>query len=233
MAPVTLVPIRHAMKRRGIRQRFSDADLERIGEAARKAELRTSGEVVAYLVSRVDDYHGAAWKGAALGALAAAALGGFGHWLGGFWGGTVVLWMTLPAFAGAAAGYLSATFSPAVKRRLIPVEAVERRVRLRAESAFLDEEVFDTRERTGILIFLALFEHRALILADSGINQKVEKDQWQQLVTSLVDGIRADRTVDALIDTIGRCGDLLEEHGVARRADDTNELANAPRLKER
>ena len=80
---------------------------------------------------------------------------------------------------------------------------------------------------------LALFEHRALILADSGIHRKVEEDEWQALVTALVDGIRAERTVDALVETIGRCGDLLEERGVARRADDVDELANAPRLKER
>ncbi len=217
----------------GIRQRFSDADLERIGEAARAAEERTSGEIVAYLVNRVDDHDEAAWKGAALGAVAAAAAGGFGHWLGGFWGGPVVLWLTLPAFAGAAAGYLLATWVPAVERRLIPAEGLERRVRLRAESAFLDEEVFDTRDRTGILIFLALFEHRALILADSGIHQRVEESEWRRLVASLVEGIRADRTVDALVDTIGKCGELLEEHGVARRSDDRDELANAPRLRER
>lgn len=216
-----------------IRQRFSDADLERIGEAARAAEQRTSGEVVAYLVNRVDEHDEAAWKGASLGALAAAAAGGFGHWLGGFWGGSVVLWMTLPAFAGAAAGFLLSAFVPAVERRLIATQSLERRVRLRAESAFLDEEIFDTRDRTGILIFLALFEHRALILADSGIHQKVDESEWQALVTSLVAGIRKDRTVDALVETIGKCGDLLEERGVARRPDDVNELANAPRLKER
>ncbi len=221
------------MSKKGIDRQFSDTDLERISDAARAAEQRTSGEIVAYLVSRVDEYDEAVWKGAALGALAAASAGGFSHWLGGFWGGSVVLWMTLPAFVGAAVGYLLAAFVPAIARRLIATETLERRVRLRAESAFLDEEVFATRERTGILIFLALFEHRALILADSGIHRKVAEDAWQTLVTSLVDGIRADRTVAALVDTIDRCGDLLEEHGVARRADDVDELSNAPRIKER
>ena len=221
------------MQARSIQQRFSSADLERIGEAAKAAEQRTSGEIVAYLVNRVDDHDEAAWKGAALGALAAAAIGGFGHWLGGFWGGSLVLWLTLPAVAGAAGGYLLATFVSAVGRWLIPAETLERRVRLRAESAFLDEEIFDTRDRTGILIFLALYEHRALILADSGIHQKVEAQRWQTLVNALVGGIRDGQTVDALVYVIERCGDLLEEHGVARRADDADELANAPRLRER
>ncbi len=216
-----------------IRQPFNDADLERIGEAARAAEQRTSGEVVAYLVNRVDDHDEAAWKSAALGALVATSVAGLAHLLGGFWGASVVVWLTLPAFVGAAAGYLLARFVPAIERLLIDAGSLERRVRLRAEAAFLDEEVFDTRDRTGILIFLALFEHRAVILADSGIHQKVDESEWQSLVTSLVDGIRAGRTVDALVEIIGKCGDLLEERGVARRPDDVNELTNAPRLKER
>ena len=216
-----------------IRQRFSDADLERIGEAARAAEQRTSGEVVAYLVSRVDDHDEAVWKGAALGALAATSVAGLTHLLGGFWGASVVVWLTLPAFVGAAVGYLLATFLPAIERLLIDAGSLEQRVRLRAEAAFLDEEVFDTRDRTGILIFIALFEHRAVILADSGIHQKVDKSEWQALVSSLVAGIRSGRTVEALVEIIGKCGDLLEERGVARRPDDVNELTNAPRLKER
>lgn len=220
------------MSKTQIQQRFSDEELARIAEAARRAEERTSGEIVACLVSRVDDYDEAAWKGAALGALAAAAAAGAAHWAGGFWGGAA-LWTALPAAAGAVAGYLLAHLVPAIERRLIPAESLDRRVRLRADSAFLEEEVFDTRDRTGILIFVALFEHRALILADSGIHRKVEAGEWERLVTRLVDGIRAGRTVDALVETIGRCGDLLERHGVARRADDTDELANAPRLSER
>ncbi len=90
-------------------------------------------------------------------------------------------------------------------------------MRLRAESAFLTEEVFATRERTGILIFLALFEHRAVILGDAGIHRKVEEGTWQHLVDDLVAGIRHGRTVEALLETIERCGHILEHGGVERR----------------
>lgn len=228
------------MSRAGIRQMFRDADLARIQEAAREAELRTSGEIVAYLVSRVDDYDEAAWKGAALGALTAAGVAGLVHWAGGFWGPPAMLWLPLPALAGvlpaaagAFAGYLLVKLSPAVERWLIPRDSLERRVRMRAESAFLDEEVFDTRERTGILVFVTQFEHRAVILADSGIHRKVGEGEWERLVGSLVEGIRAGHTTEALVEVIGECGELLEKHGVARRADDRNELADAPRISER
>ena len=77
-----------------------------------------------------------------------------------------------------------------LKRWLIPRASIDRHVALRAEAAFLEEEVFDTRERTGIMLFLALFEHRALVLADEGINEHVDQSEWQEIVDHLVAGIK-------------------------------------------
>jgi len=212
---------------------FSDQDLEAIRRAATAAEERTAGEIVPYLVGRVDDHDEARWKGAALGALAFALAAGAVHHLGGFWGGAGILWITLPALAGAAAGYLLALLFPGLERRLIQAEDLERRVAARAAAAFLEEEVFATRDRTGILIFLALFEHRAVILADSGIHAKVPAATWRRLVDDLVTGVRERRAASALVAVIERCGELLEEHGVERRADDVDELSDQPRVKER
>ena len=121
----------------------------------------------------------------------------------------------------------------AVGRRLIPEDEIERSVGLRAEAAFLREEVFNTRERTGILVFLALFEHRAVILGDEGINRAVPEGDWQALVDHLVAGIREGRAAEALCETIARCGEVLEAHHVELRPDDEDELADEPRLRER
>lgn len=101
------------------------------------------------------------------------------------------------------------------------------------EAAFLEEEVFDTRERTGILVMLALFEHRAVILADSGIHQNVEPGTWDGLVDELVERIRAGRPAAAMIEVIEKCGEILERGGVERREDYTDELADAPRIRDR
>ncbi len=215
------------------RDLFTDADLEAIRRATAEAEGRTSGEIVTYVVGRVDDHDEARWKGAALGALGVALAAGLAHGLGGLWGGSGVLWIALPSLAGAAAGYLLATLFPGLERRLISDQDLERRVRMRAAAAFLEEEVFDTRERTGVLILIALFEHRAVILADSGIHQNVEPDVWSDLVDELIAGIRAGRAAEAMIEVVGRCGEILERGGVERRADDVDELADATRVRER
>jgi putative membrane protein len=216
----------------GIHALFSEADLEAIRKATASGERRTAGEIVPYIVERVIDGDEARWRGATLGALAAALTAGVVHAIGGFWAGFGVWWITLPTVAGAGLGYLIAGVD-AVGRRLIPEDHIERSVRLRAEAAFLEEEVFATRDRTGILVFLALFEHRAVILADEGIHRAVPKDEWQQVIDDLITGIKAGRAAAALVEAITRCGGLLEQYEVERRPDDEDELSDAPRIRER
>jgi putative membrane protein len=214
------------------RQPFTDADLEAIRRATAAAEERTSGEIVPYIVERIHTDDEARWRGAALGALVAALLAGAVHGLGGFWGGAGVVWITLPALAGAGAGYWIAGFQ-AVARRLVPTDSLDHLARLRAEAAFLEEEVFRTRDRTGILIFLALAEHRAVVLADEGINQVVANGVWDSVVADLVAGIRVGRAARALEDAVARCGDILAEHRVMPRPDDVDELDDRPRVRDR
>ncbi len=211
---------------------FSADDLTAIREATTAAELRTGGEIVPYIVERVVELDEARWRGATLGALAAALAAGLAHLLGPFWGGFGVWWITLPAVAGAGFGFLIAGFD-AIGRRLIPEDHLERAVTMRAEAAFVEEEVFDTRDRTGILVFLSLFERRAVILADAGINRAVAKDTWQVVVDELVAGIKAGHPAEAMERTVVRCGEVLAEHEVALRPDDTDELHDAPRIRER
>ncbi len=215
----------------GINDLFSEDDLRSIREATTAAESRTGGEIVPYIVERVLDHDEARWRGAALGALGAALVAGLVNALGGVWGGYGVWWITLPAVVGSGLGYVLAGID-AVGRRLIPVDHLERGARLRAESAFLEEEVFNTRDRTGILVFLALFEHQAVILADEGIHRRVPKDEWLQLVDNLVAGIKAGRAPEALRETVTRCGDVLERYEVKLRPDDEDELSDAPRIRE-
>ena len=215
-----------------IKRLFSDADLESIRQATGAAESKTGGEIVPYIVERVIDHDEARWKGATLGALAAALVAGLVNASGVFWGAYGVWWITLPAVAGAGFGYLLAGLD-FVGRLLIPDDHLDRSVGLRAEAAFLQEEVFSTRDRTGILIFLALFEHKAVILADEGIHRVVPAEVWQQLVDDLVAGIKARRGIEALREVIARCGEILVDHELELRPDDEDELSDALRIRER
>lgn len=205
---------------------FSQADLDAIQAAVREAEERTSGEIVPYVVEQSDEYPSAAWKGAALGALLGPMIALAVHRWSDLWGLPLGFWIVLPAPLGAAIGYLLSDFFRPVRRWMAGDEVLDERARRRAAAAFIEQEVFKTRERTGILLFLSLFEHRVVLLADSGIHQKVEQGQWDEITRRLAGGIRQGRPGPALVEAIRACGELLQRHGVERRADDHDELPN-------
>src|ERR1700733_6011524 len=85
---------------------WSTSDVEAIRRAVAAVEAESAGEIVPYVVAASDLYHGAAWKGAAFGAMTAPLLAcAFYSW-SGWWGTAFWLWMILPPAAGAALGLL-------------------------------------------------------------------------------------------------------------------------------
>src|SRR5687767_2778107 len=98
----------------------------------------------------------------------------------------------------AALGALLAMALGAGAQLLVDDDVVEHRVRVAAEAAFVRGEVFATRERTGILVFLALLERRVVVLGDAGINARVQPEEWQAIADEIVEGVRASRPAAAL-----------------------------------
>lgn len=212
---------------------FTGDDRRAIADAARQAEGATSGEIVPYVVGICDDYPLTGWKAAVLGGLIGGGSGVAVHFLGGFWGGSVWQWVIVPMLALALVGPIAARVSRPLRRWLIGDRLLELRARKRAAAAFLEEEVFATRDRTGILIFVALFERQVVVLGDAGINRVVPEGAWQQIVDDLVRGVRAGRATEALVRAIGNAGRLLAAHRLDIRPDDIDELDNELRVRDR
>jgi putative membrane protein len=185
------------------------------------------------VVGVCDDYRETGWKAAVIGGLVGGGGGLALHQLGGFWGGSLWVWFVLPLVIVAAAGVVATLLSDGLRRLLIGEAVLDLRARRRASEAFLEEEVFATRDRTGILIFVALFEHRVVVLGDSGINGAVPDGVWDRVVENLIAGIKAGRPAEAMIAAITECGRLLEEHRLEIRPDDTDELPNELRVRDR
>ncbi len=212
---------------------FTQADHDAIAAAVREAEARTAGEIVPVVVEASDEYEVATWRAATLGALTCALAAAVVYGAAGLWSTFIVAWIALPATAGATAAALLVNLWPGLRRAIIGREIMQRRTGRRARQAFLAEEVFHTRDRTGILIFVSLFEHQVVVLGDSGINARVAQAEWQAVVDGIVAGMRRGTPGSALVEAIERCGALLQRRGVELRADDTDELANEVRLHER
>jgi putative membrane protein len=213
-----------------LKKKFSDADLERIRQAVRKAESAISGEIVPVLVPQSGFYTIANYKAGILSALLMFAI-------------LVLLDRFMPRYAvidplliflivitAGLLGSILPQFSDTIRRMLVSRMHMDHATRQRAEIAFLEEEVFNTRQRTGILIFVSFFEHEVIVLADRGINKVVEQKVWDKLVNDLAMQIKKGKVVEGLEMAIQRCGEILLEKGFRKTSDDINELRDDLRI---
>ncbi len=212
---------------------ISKQGMAAVEAAVKEAEQLTSGEIVPFIVKKSSTYPVATWRGGAIFGLVGLMTVLL---LGQFYAGWSLGWLFTVGGTGSAALVLSALgvllvrSLPAVERFFAGSSSMTRAVRDRSMRAFVEEEVFDTRERTGILIFVSLFEHRVEVVGDSGINARVEPDDWVHVVEDILKGIRDGEMADGLVSAVQRCGSLLEEKGVEIREDDSNELSDSVRF---
>jgi len=198
-------------------QLFDARAREQIEASVQQAERHTSGEIVPMVVTQSHDYAGVRAVAAALLAFAAGA--------------AVLaspldapLWLPPVQLAVFAAGYALAGWRPLLFW-LVPRGRGAWHVDRAAKLAFVEEGLVETRDRTGILIFVSLLEHRVEVLADRGIDACVEDGTWDGVVRGVLDGIRAGEAERGLCEAISLCGRLLAAP-FPPRDEDPNELPN-------
>lgn len=196
-------------------------DHARIAEAIRKAEAETSGEIYAVLARSSDDYFFAAGFVATCGILIASVFAAFlAHW---YW-----FDIRLPIFGLAVlAAFVSAMvllwFVPSIRMLLVPRRIRYKRAHLNALQQFLARNVHITEQRTGILLFVSMAEHYAEVIADAGINARVEQEEWNAIVSTLIHHASRAAVGEGFVEAIGQAGKLLSHHFPAGD-DDVNEL---------
>lgn len=210
-------------------------DHDRVQEAVQRAERQTAGEIVPVVVPESDEYEVAPWRGAVFGGL--LALIGVLLVLQ-FYSGWSLGWLYTPwalaliVLGASVLGGGLVRVVPPLRRLAAGRELLEETVHRRALQAFVEEEVFNTQDRTGILIFVSLLEHRVEVVGDTGIHQHVDPDDWVEVVDRIREGIRHDHFTDGLVEAIEMCGRLLARHGVEAEAGNENELSNMLRTPE-
>jgi putative membrane protein len=104
------------------------------------------------------------------------------------------------------------TFIPGVRRFLTPGFLKRRYVRQRAFEQFIAKGLTRTIDRAGILIYASLQDRYAELIADQGINDKVEKGAWNRTISDLVGAIRQGRPGDGFVAAVRDCGNHLQKH---------------------
>ncbi|MEP5610650.1 MAG: hypothetical protein ABJP45_00300 [Cyclobacteriaceae bacterium] len=212
---------------------FTETEREQVEQAVKDLETVSCGEIVPYFVRSSDDYVEASWYvSTLLSAFTLVLIGVLSYtWMLPFQ--ITPLEVALIAFVVIVVGFLFPLVFPVTRRWIVPRERQEQRVHQRARQAFLDEKVFETEERVGILIFVSRLEHMVFVLGDEGISKKVGKEDWQHVVDEVVVGVKANQIGDGLVKAIGLCKELLLKNGFVRKSTDTNELSDGLRIEEK
>jgi putative membrane protein len=195
--------------------KLSEADRARISAAIAEAEKSTSGEI--YVVVTYAP-HGDALVPVLVAALLAILLP---------WPLLYFTGLPIPAVLSiqAAAFVLAATIL--VLTRLpsgpLALRLADDAVRGQARTVFLAHGVHLTEERTGVLIYLALADHRVEIVADRTIHARVHQVVWDEIAAKVAAAAREGRIADGLVKAVDQAGAVLAAHFPPRPLD-RNEL---------
>ncbi|RJE73962.1 hypothetical protein BGP76_12180 [Reichenbachiella sp. MSK19-1] len=211
---------------------FSEDDKQIVKEAIQSLENESSGEIVIYFARNSDEYNEAAWKLSAILGVAGIVILGTMSWLWLLPENFTILYTSIYLFALMALGFILLTFVPSLRLGFIPDGVIAHRVLTKARDMFLQEEVFTTIDRTGILIYVSELEHQVQVLGDKGINAKIQENDWSEVVGLVVEGIKSNQTAKGLANAVLKCKDLLLTNGFIVREDDTNELSDEIRIED-
>jgi uncharacterized membrane protein len=92
-----------------------------------------------------------------------------------------------------------------------------------AQSKFRKLSLHKTRERNGVLIFVAPRAQKFAVLGDEGVHARCGDLFWLQLVDRMREHFKQENFTEALVQAISETGTLLAAH-FPRLPDDRNEL---------
>jgi putative membrane protein len=201
---------------------LTDTDREALTHCVTEAEKHTSAEIVLSVAETCDDYR--------VHTLPYAALAGFLVF------GALALVMpdvhVRMAFLATGAGVFLAGL--ALQWRPLRLLTVPRAVKEDAAARLAHLEYAAlvagrTSAANGILIFIALAERHAEILPEPGLAAAVPQTTWQKIMDALIADLAAGRVRQGIEAAIAACADACEA-AFPPRADDRDELSNAPRI---
>lgn len=194
---------------------------ERVAAAIRAAEARTDGEIYCVVAKSSDSYFFPSAFIVAAGMILASLAVAFG--IERFW-----FTLRLPIFVLVQCLCIALSLGllwlfPALRIHFVPRGLRYRRAHANAQAQFLARNVHRTARRTGVLIFVSLAERYAAVVADSGIDAKVDQAAWDGIVAALTRMAGEARLADGFVEAISSTGALLATHFPVT-AQDVNEL---------
>ena len=204
--------------------KFSEEQKSKIEKAVQNLEAKTSGEMVPYIVPGSDSYiEGILYSIISILCLGIIlVIGASLSWL--LPAGITVIQILIFLLILMGLAFALTFFFPTFRIQMVSNDTIERRVMQRAGEAFLEREIFSTKKRIGILLFISVKERKVLILADAGINKIVDNSEWQHIVDDVIRYIKKNNTAEGIVNAIEQCAALLIEKGFENDESAGNQL---------
>ena len=188
-----------------LKHRLRPVDLEQITAVIQQVERATDGEIVPVIVHKsAMTSHIATVCILLLWFFASAVVAEFRLDI-------PILWISLGLGVLAALGWGLGRLD-GFTRLLTPNADLELQVWRRAQSEFLREGIGRTKRATGILLFISMAEHRAVVLADQAIAAKYPQETWVEVVEILINALKKRQMGSGLCAAIVRCGQIIAPH---------------------
>jgi putative membrane protein len=199
-----------------------------------EAESKTSAEIVPVVASasglydRAEDIVGlwlgilcliAAWWVLPVASTESGDWGGMPEW-------QRLLVMVVATVAGFVVGAVVASHVRWLRLLFTPRRQMRDEVAARARAVFFDSRVHHTSGRTGLLIYVSLYERMAAVLADEIVLGKLGQGALDALCATLTGSLRDLPPTDAMCQTIRVVGDALAPV-LPRADDDVNERSDS------
>ena len=199
--------------------KFSEQEKKDILDAVLKAESTTNGEIAPVIVAQSDLYPAAHFR---LASLCAFLLLLANYYLEPLSDDPALY---LVAFiAGSILGMLLANIS-LLKRLFTSRSEKDEEFKQRAYESFLLNGITETKNRNGVQLFISALEHKAMIIADVGIQKKVDNEAWQTIIDELLPYLKNKSYTHGIIKSVGSIGEVLTKHFPQDHTDE-DELPN-------
>jgi uncharacterized membrane protein len=96
---------------------------------------------------------------------------------------------------------------------------------VRATELFTRLGMHATDARNGVLIYLAIDDHKLAIAGDAGVHARVGDEYWRRIRDAMVERLRRGEARGAVLHAVTEVGEILRRF-FPRRPDDRNELSD-------
>jgi len=96
---------------------------------------------------------------------------------------------------------------------------------IRAELEFYRHKLSNTQNRTGVLLFISVFDHQVVILGDEAIANAIPRESWSETCENIIQGIKRKAFAQHMVSSISKMGIICGQK-FPPIAGDRNEINN-------